>query len=256
MYIFLSNLSLSDMMFSTNIVPNMFTFILKDGEGTISFNGCLSQFYFYGFLGSTECFLLSVMSYDRYLAICDPLHYYSIMNLNLQKQFIAFSWITSSVVTLFPVILLHQLQFCGPNVIDHFFCDLAPVLELSCSDTSIVKTETLVSSIFVVLLPFLFIISTYVRIIRTILRIQSTQGRQKTFSTCSSHLVIVCTYFLTIITVYSIPSNPYSSTANKIRSLLYIVATPLFNPIIYSLRNKEINMTLSEIYTTLKKMQF
>ncbi|XP_063302562.1 olfactory receptor 11A1-like [Pelobates fuscus] len=247
MYIFLSNLSLSDILFTTNIVPNLLYLILEDLDNTISFNACVLQFYIYGMLGSTECFFLTTMSYDRYLAICNPLYYHSVMNITLQKQLITFSWVTSSIVTLFPVILIYQLHFCGPNIIDHFFCDIAPLLELACSSTTALKMETLISSIYVVLMPFLFIISTYFRIIKTILNIKSAHGRQNTFSTCSSHLVVVSTHFLTIITVYSIPTTSYTSSANKIRSLLYIVGTPLFNPIIYSLRNKEVKMALLQL---------
>ncbi|XP_063785667.1 olfactory receptor 11A1-like [Pseudophryne corroboree] len=244
MYIFMSNLSLADIIFSTNIVPNMLVITLKE-RPTICVNECIAQFFFYGMLGSTECFLLTVMSYDRYLAICNPLKYTYIMDFKLQQILLAVSWVTSATVTLLPVVLLHRLYFCGPSVIDHFFCDLDPILDLSCSDTGIVKVETFISSIYVVLLPFLVVISSYVRILLTILKIPSTESRQKTFSTCSTHLLVVCTYFLTIITVYSNPSKTYSSNAQKVRSLLYTVLTPLFNPVIYALRNKEIKNAIS-----------
>ncbi|XP_044132742.1 olfactory receptor 11A1-like [Bufo gargarizans] len=250
MYIFMSNLSFSDMMFTTNVVPNMLSTLVTD-KHSISVDGCIAQFYFYGTLGSTECFLLTVMSYDRYLAICYPLNYLCIMDTKLQKYLLVACWVASFTVTLFPVVLMYQLHFCGPNVIDHFFCDLAPILALSCSDTSAIKAETMVSSIFVVLLPFLFIISSYTRIILSILQIPSTQGRQKTFSTCSAHLLVVCTYFLTIITVYS-NQKEYSSTINKIRSLLYVVLTPMFNPMIYALRNKEIQSTFHKLLIHVK----
>ncbi|KAM5171539.1 olfactory receptor 10A4-like [Mantella aurantiaca] len=239
MYVFMSNLALSDIMFTTNVVPNMLN-IIAHGKQAISLNACVTQFYFYGVLGSMECFLLTVMSYDRYVAVCKPLHYSQIMDVKLQKCLITTSWFTSLGVTVLPAVLMRQLNFCGPNIIDHFFCDLAPILELSCSDTSIVKTEVFISSLHVVLLPFLFIISSYIRILVTIIQIPSAQGRQKTFSTCSAHLLVVCTYFLTIITVYSDPSQAYSSNVNKVRSVLYIVLTPLLNPLIYALRNKEI----------------
>ncbi|XP_018426214.1 PREDICTED: olfactory receptor 11L1-like [Nanorana parkeri] len=245
MYVFMSNLALSDIMFTTNVVPNMLCIIAR-GKQAISLNACIAQFYFYGVLGSMECFLLTVMSYDRYLAVCKPLHYSQIMDIKLQKCLITASWFTSLSVTVLPAVLMHELHFCGPNIIDHFFCDLAPVLELSCSDTSIVKTETFISSLHVVLLPFLFIISSYIRILITIIKIPSAQGRQKTFSTCSAHLLVVCTYFLTIITVYSNPSQTYSSNVNKVRSVLYIVLTPLLNPLIYALRNKEIKHALQK----------
>ncbi|XP_063785666.1 olfactory receptor 10A7-like [Pseudophryne corroboree] len=248
MYIFLSNLSLVDILFSTNIVPNMLVITLKE-RPAICVNECIAQFFFYGMLGGTECFLLTVMSYDRYLAICNPLKYTYIMDFKLQHFLLAVSWVTSATVTLLPSILLHQLYFCGPSVIDHFFCDLDPILNLSCSDTGIVKTETLISTIFVVIIPFLVVISSYARILITILGISSTESRQKTFSTCSTHLLVVCTYFLTIITVYSNPSKTYSSNAQKVRSLLYTVLTPLFNPVIYALRNNEIKTALHKLLT-------
>ncbi|KAM3924596.1 olfactory receptor 6P1-like [Leptodactylus fuscus] len=251
MYIFMSNFSFSDMMFTTNVVPNLLSILLKEKQ-RISLDECFAQFYFYGTLGSTECFLLTLMSYDRYLAICNPLTYSRIMDSNLQKHLLLTCWGLSFTVTLIPVALMYQLCFCGPFEIDHFFCDLAPVLALSCSDTSVLKTETLVSSIFVVLLPFVLIISSYTCIILTILRIPSTQGRQKTFSTCSAHLLVVCTYFLTIITVYSNPKK-YSPNVNKIRSLLYIVFTPMFNPMIYALRNKEIKNAFRKLFMTVRK---
>ncbi|XP_073479858.1 olfactory receptor 11A1-like [Aquarana catesbeiana] len=245
MYVFMSNLALSDIIFTSSVVPNMLG-VIAHGKQSISLNACIAQFYFYGALGSMECFLLMVMSYDRYLAVCKPLHYSQIMNIKLQKCLITTSWLTSLSVSVFPAVLMHQLNFCGPNTIDHFFCDLAPVLELSCSDTSNLQTEALIASIHVVLLPFLFIISSYIRIFITILQIPSAQGRQKTFSTCSAHLLVVCTYFLTIITVYSDPSQTYSSNVNKVRSVLYIVLTPLLNPLIYALRNKEIKDTFQK----------
>ncbi|XP_063785665.1 olfactory receptor 10A7-like [Pseudophryne corroboree] len=251
MYIFLSNLSLVDILFSTNIVPNMLVITLKE-RPTICVNECIAQFFFYGMLGSTECFLLTVMSYDRYLAICNPLKYTSIMDFKLQLFLLAVSWVTSVTVSLLQSILLHQLYFCGPSVIDHFFCDLEPILNLSCSDTGIVKTETLISTMFVVIIPFLVVISSYARILFTILGISSTESRQKTFSTCSTHLLVVCTYFLTIITVYSNPSKTYSSNAQKVRSLLYTVLTPLFNPVIYALRNNEIKTALHKLLTQFK----
>ncbi|CAJ0925298.1 unnamed protein product [Ranitomeya imitator] len=251
MYIFMSNLSFSDMMFTTNIVPNMLSILLNEKQ-TISLNGCIAQFYFFGTFGSTECFLLTLMSYDRYLAICSPLMYTRTMDSKLQQWLLLTCWAASFTVTLLPIVFMHQLDFCGPFVIDHFYCDLAPILTLSCSDTSAVKIETLVSLIYVVFLPFYFIIYSYTRILLNILRISSSRGRKKTFSTCSAHLLAVCTYFLTIVSVYSNPTN-HSSDVNKIRSLLYIVVTPLSNPMIYALRNKEIKLAFHKLLKNLRK---
>ncbi|XP_053555798.1 olfactory receptor 484-like [Bombina bombina] len=239
MYFFLSNLSSSELMFTTNIVPK-FLQILWAKKSKISIIQCLTQFYICGSLAATECFLLTVMSYDRYVAICNPLHYNYFMSFRICYQLAAWCWICGFSSMLTTLILVCQLHFCGPNIIDHFFCDFAPILEISCSDISTVKLETFIFTSSVTLFPFIFIIGTYVYIILTILKIPSTTGRQKSFSTCSSHLTIVSIYYATLITVYVVPSRGKSNTINKILSLMYTIVTPLFNPIIYSLRNQGI----------------
>ncbi|XP_075434341.1 olfactory receptor 11L1-like [Ascaphus truei] len=239
MYFFLAHLSLSDILHTTVIVPNMLRLIWGEG-GTMSVAGCICQLYFFSCSGGTECFLLTAMSYDRYLAICHPLRYTTIMNLKLRLLLVIWSWLLGLAVTTILVLPISQLQFCDLNVIDHFFCDFAPLVKHSCSDTSFIEIEIFVLSIPVFLLPFTFILVTYVCISLTILRIPSTTGRKKAFSTCSSHLTVVCTYYGTLITIYAIPSRGHSFNINKFLSLLYTVVTPFFNPIIYSLRNQEI----------------
>ncbi|XP_063312729.1 olfactory receptor 11A1-like [Pelobates fuscus] len=244
MYFFLSHLSLCDVLCTTNIIPNMLRIILVEAI-TMPVTNCIIQFYIFGGSTTTESFLLTVMSYDRYLAICRPLHYISIMDLKLCLNLAVWSWLLGFVLTLYPGILVGMLKFCGPNVIDHFFCDLAPFLSLTCSDNvHRVEIEIIVSSVPVILFPFVFIIATYGFIFVTILRIPSKIGRQKAFSTCSSHLIIVCTYYGTLIIVYMVPSQGHFFNVNKALSLLYIVVTPLCNPIIYSLRNKDIHSVL------------
>ncbi|MEE6505905.1 hypothetical protein FKM82_007373 [Ascaphus truei] len=243
MYFFLCHLSLSDMLLTTNLAPTMLRVVLNGG-GTIHVTGCFTQIYLHGVSAAVECLLLTVMSYDRYLAICNPLHYTSIMDLRLSLHLVTWSWLIAFMVILPMLIPICQLQFCGPHIIDHYFCDFDPILELSCSDTSIVKLEQIVLALPLTLLPFVFITSTYVSIFLTILRIPSTTGRQKAFSTCSSHLTVVGTYYGTIIAIYIIPSRGQSFNVNKVISLLYTVGTPLFNPIIYSLRNQEIKAAL------------
>ncbi|XP_075439348.1 olfactory receptor 11L1-like [Ascaphus truei] len=243
MYVFLAHLSLSDILLTTVIVPNMLRLIWGEG-GTMSVAGCISQFHFFGCSGATECFLLTVMSYDRYLAICQPLRYTTIMNFKLRLLLVIWSWLLGFAMTILLILPISQLQFCGPNVIDHFFCDFAPLLKHSCSDTSFLEIEIFVLTFPVSFLPFTFIIVTYVCIFLTILRIPSTTGRQKAFSTCSSHLTVVCTYYGTLITIYIVPSRGHTFNINKVLSLLYMVVTPFFNPIIYSLRNQDIKAAL------------
>ncbi|XP_075433845.1 olfactory receptor 5V1-like [Ascaphus truei] len=243
MYFFLSHLSLSDILLTTDIVPNMLYVIMADGA-VISLVGCISQYFFLSVSASTESFLLTVMSYDRYLAICNSLRYSAIMDLKLCYQMIFWCWFFGFIGTLSMVILICVFQLCNPNVIDHFFCDFTPILEHSCSDRFIVDTVVFVLGVPIIIFPFVFIIVTYVCIFHNILRISSTIGRQKAFSTCSSHLAVVCTYYGTLIAKYVVPSNGQSLTVMKITSLLYTVITPLFNPIIYTLRNKDIQAAL------------
>ncbi|KAM8972598.1 olfactory receptor 6F1-like [Pelodytes ibericus] len=247
MYFFLCHLSLCDFFFSTNIVPNMMHVILKDGT-TISFSGCLFQFYIFASCTGTECYLLSVMSYDRYLAICNPLRYSSIMDHKLCLHLVSWSWLLSFLFVVITISLLDTLQFCDRNTIDHFYCDFIPILELSCTDTSAVIIETTFFAYIIVFFPFLFTIFSYAPICFTILRIPSTRGRKKAFSTCSSHLTVVCTYYGSLLSIYLTPSQKYSVNMKKFLSLLFTLLTPLTNPIVYSLRNKDIRSQCFKLF--------
>ncbi|XP_044132751.1 olfactory receptor 1009-like [Bufo gargarizans] len=247
MYFLISQLSISDILLPTDIVPNML-YILLNNEGIITFTGCITQLYFFCVFEVFECLLLTVMSYDRYVAICNPLHYSSIMTRGHCVKLICICWVAAFTLVLIYVITTSMLKFCKPNILDHFFCDYVPLLEKACSDTFIVKIQVIIVSIPVVIIPSIIIIASYVNIIVNILRIPSSTGRQKAFSTCSSHLIVVSIFYWTLYSVYVFPTKGQTSTINKILSLLYTVFIPVVNPIIYSLRNKDIVNALNETF--------
>ncbi|XP_053320005.1 olfactory receptor 5V1-like [Spea bombifrons] len=216
MYFFLSHLSLNDILLSTTIVPETFHIIMNGGSA-ISLSGCFMQFYFLSISAANECLLLTVMSYDRYLAICNPLRYSSIMDLKLCILLATSCWVCGVLFALPHIVLLYKMTFCGTNIINHFYCDLVPVLRLSCSDTSANEIVTAIISIPLVFLPLIFIAMTYINIILAILRISTSTGRQKAFSTCSSHLTVVCMYYGTI--VFNYMSVPPQAEAERGRVL-------------------------------------
>ncbi|XP_077137068.1 olfactory receptor 11H4-like [Ranitomeya variabilis] len=246
MYFFLSNLSLSEVVFTANIVPNMLHNLLSEDD-SISLPGCLTQYYFFSTTATTECLLLAIMSYDRYLAICRPLRYSSLMSFQSCCCTSAWAWLTGLIISMITLILLCKSNFCGPNLIDNFFCDLSPLIELICSDTFIIQIESFVFASLLTLLPFVFIIATYIIILYNIFKIPSSNGRKKAFSTCSSHLAVVSTYYGTLIIMYVAPSRKQIFSISKALSLLYTVVTPLLNPIVYSFRNKEIHVALNTL---------
>ncbi|XP_030043494.1 olfactory receptor 11L1-like [Microcaecilia unicolor] len=237
MYVFLGNLSFVEIWYTTTTVPKMLSGFLSK-TNSISFTGCFLQYFFFFFFGSTECFLLTVMGYDRYLAICQPLRYHFLMSSRICFRLSSTCWIIGFLWTLVPVILTSQLPFCG-NEIDHFLCDTGPLLELSCVDDFTTELTSLVLTSLVLLITFSFTCISYVFIIQTILRIPSSSGRHKAFSTCASHLTVVTMFFGCAIYMYVRPSGHHPFYQDKLVAVLYTVLTPLLNPIIYSLRNKE-----------------
>ncbi|KAM3920295.1 olfactory receptor 1M1-like [Leptodactylus fuscus] len=239
MYFFLKNLAIADVAFTSNILPALLHVILW-GSGHLSIAGCILQYYVHSFLGFTQSFLLTVMSYDRYLAICYPLHYAYIMNFRNCLYLVCFSWIFSFLLISSEIILLFQLQFCDSSDIDHFFCDIAQILKISSSDISIIIWEDFVICLLTIFFPFLFVAVSYICIFVTIFKISSISGRKKAFSTCSSHLVIVCIYYGTLIAIYMVPSVENLQNQDKFKALIYTVLTPFINPIVYSWRNQEI----------------
>ncbi|XP_069488874.1 olfactory receptor 11A1-like [Ambystoma mexicanum] len=246
MYFFLGNLSFSEIWYMTSTILTMLTSLLREGC-TVTLAACLTQFYCWVFFATTECLLLTVMSYDRYTAICYPLHYSTLMDQSHCIQLVSSAWVTGFVIASITNSLVGNLEFSDHNEIDHFFCDFAPLVKAACSDTSLAVMTTFVFSSIVSSVPFMLIIVSYVYIISAILRIPSNTGRQRAFSTCSSHLAVVIMYFGTLIALYVAPSKAQSVNLNKALSLLYTVATPLFNPIIYTLRNKEIRQAFQNL---------
>nr|KAG8536610.1 hypothetical protein GDO81_026010 [Engystomops pustulosus] len=212
----------------------------------------MTQFSVFANSECLECFLLSVMSYDRYVAICNPRRYHSIMNDKFCMILISIIWLLGFMVTLMDVISIYSLYFCGPHIIDHFYCDLEPILQLSCSDTSRIHTQIVILGFLYVIIPFLVIVTSYVYIVLTILKIPSNTGRHKAFSTCSSHLTVVSLYYGTLMIVYIFPTKGQSQILNMFLSLMYTVLTPLFNPIIYTLRNQDFKEAFLKIKRTLK----
>ncbi|XP_073403012.1 olfactory receptor 6N1-like [Dendrobates tinctorius] len=246
MYFFISQLSISDILLTTDIVPNMLHILLNNGA-TVTFIGCMTQFYFFCVSETFECLLLTVMSYDRYVAICKPLHYNSIMTSGYCLILTIICWLFGFSILSIYVITTAKINFCGSNVIDHLFCDLVPLLGLACSDTFIIDLEVYLLSIPNVLIPTTIIVISYTYIVQTVLRIPSSTGRQKAFSTCSSHLTVVSIFYWTMFSVYVVPTKGQTLLTSKILSLLYTMFTPLVNPIIYSLRNKDIIKAVQKI---------
>ncbi|KAM9312209.1 olfactory receptor 10A7-like [Gastrophryne carolinensis] len=243
MYFFLSHLSILDILLATTILPNMLHSLLLK-EFLMAFSDCLTQFFFFSILEISECFLLTVMSYDRYLAICRPLHYILIMSRQFCWIMVITSWTLPSFVVLIYTFILTTLEYSGPTIIDHFFCEFLPILQISSTDTTMLQlTEKLMGAIIAVV-PFCVIVVSYIYIIVTIFKMSSVLGRQKLFSTCSSHMTVVCIYYGTLISIYVVPKRGHLHKITKYLSLMYTAVTPLINPIIYSLRNEDLKNTI------------
>ncbi|XP_053120579.1 olfactory receptor 5B21-like [Hemicordylus capensis] len=243
MYFFLANLSCLETFYTSTILPKILVSLLT-GDKAISIPGCIAQFYFFAALVVTECGLLAMMSYDRYIAICKPLHYATLMNDRLCLIMAAGSWMNGFLSMSVMMYLMTRLTFCGSNEIEHFFCDLTPVAKISCSESHKFELMGCVFSTIFTLPPFLLTLTSYMFIITNILRIPSATGRRKTFSTCSSHLLVVTIYYGTLIIVYVLPNTDDMRKLNKVFSGFYTILTPLLNPLIYSLRNREVKEAL------------
>ncbi|XP_015671603.1 olfactory receptor 2AP1-like [Protobothrops mucrosquamatus] len=243
MYFFLGNFSCIETCYSSTVLPKALI-SLQTGDRSISFQLCFIQHYFFASLGAVECYLLSVMSYDRYLAICHPLHYANKMNGKFCVQLVGSSFLSGFLAISTTIALLSNLDFCGPNEINHFFCDVFPLIELSCSDTHLLKILIYLISFLFTVPPFLLTVISYGCIITAVLKITSSSSRQKAFSTCSSHLIVVTLFYGTITIVYILPNTDTLRNLNKVFSVFYAVLTPMINPLVYSLRNNEVKKAL------------
>nr|XP_060636634.1 olfactory receptor 10A7-like [Anolis sagrei ordinatus] len=251
MYFFLRNLSFLEICYTSVIIPKMLENLLS-GKKTISFIGCALQTYFAFFLGGSECFILASMAYDRYVAICKPLHYSVLMSPKVYMFLAVSSWSSGFLMSFSHTNMVFTLPFCASNVINHFCCDIPPLLKLACGDTSRTEIAVFAVAIIFVTVPFILILMSYVGIISTIFKISSAESRKKTFSTCSSHLIVVTLFFGSACIIYLKPNSTYSPNTDKFLSLFYTVVGPILNPAIYSLRNKEVKNAFMKIWKRIR----
>ncbi|XP_068110968.1 olfactory receptor 5V1-like [Hyperolius riggenbachi] len=243
MYYLLRTLSIIDFGFSSSVVPEILVNTLSK-DRSISLVGCAVQMFAYVALGQTECILLAIMAYDRFAAICKPLHYNTIMNKTLCQFLVAGSWSFCCITSIIHDALIFVMPYFRSIHINHFFCEVPPLLQISCRDTRLNQALVYVTAVIIVMCSFLLIIISYLNIICTIIKIRSSRGRQKAFSTCSSHLMVVAIYFGTIMLISMRPSSTHFPESDKIFSMLYTAVTPMLNPFIYSIRNKEVKGTV------------
>ncbi|XP_021068094.1 olfactory receptor 1496-like [Mus pahari] len=246
MYLFLSNLSFSDLCFSSVTMPKLLQ-NMQSQNPSIPYGGCLAQIFFFMVFGDMESFLLVAMAYDRYVAICFPLHYTSIMSPKVCTCLVLLLWILTTSHATMQIMLTVRLSFCENNVLLNFFCDIFVLLKLACSDTYVNDLMILIMGGLIIVIPFLLIVISYAKIISSILKVPSIQGIHKVFSTCGSHLSVVSLFYGTIIGLYLCPSGNNFSLKGSAMAMMYTVVTPMLNPFIYSLRNRDMKRALIRI---------
>ncbi|XP_020006719.1 olfactory receptor 10T2 [Castor canadensis] len=246
MYGFLFILSFSESCYTSVIIPQLLIHLLSATK-TISLMACATQLFFFLGFACTNCFLIAVMGYDRYVAICHPLRYTLIMNKRLGLGLVYLSGITGFLIALVATNLIYDMPFCGPNKINHYFCDMAPVIKLACTDTHVKELALFTLSILVILVPFLLIFISYGFIVNTILKIPSADGKRKAFATCASHLTVVFVHYGCASIIYLRPKSKSASDKDQLVAMTYTVVTPLLNPLVYSLRNQEVKTALKRV---------
>ncbi|XP_029435401.1 olfactory receptor 10A4-like [Rhinatrema bivittatum] len=243
MYFFLRNLAILELGYISVTIPKMLlNLLIKDKSITVL--GCALQMYFFLFLGAAECLFLAIMAYDRYVAICSPLHYTTVMTKKKCGILAGALWVTGMVFSAGRTSFIFSLPFCRTNVVNHFFCDISPILRLACADTYINDLVTLAAGVVVVLLPFLLIFASYIFILSSVRKINSSEGREKAFSTCTAHLTSVTLFYGTGLLTYLQPRSGSSIERERVFAMFYAVVMPMLNPMIYSLRNKEVKGAL------------
>nr|XP_004471611.2 olfactory receptor 13A1-like [Dasypus novemcinctus] len=252
MYFFLTNLAIIDIVCTSTVLPKLLENLLGKGS-TISYEGCLTQLFFMTWILGAELLILTAMAYDRYMAICKPLHYHTLMSRTLCSLLAGSIWVVSGVNTSVNTGLMAQLTFCGSNQIHHFLCEIPTLLLLACGPTNLNNIMTVIADIFFGVVNFLLTMVSYAFIITSILHIRSFEGKRRAFSTCSSHLLVVCMYYSTVIYTYIHPGSEYSMENGKVVAIMYTAVSPTVNPLIYTLRNRDVKLALRRVFPTFGK---
>ncbi|XP_077180541.1 olfactory receptor 1468-like [Paroedura picta] len=246
MYFLLSHLALADLGFTSTTIPKALDNLLSQKK-TISYSGCLAQMYFYMSFGNSDSFLLASMAYDRYVAICCPLHYSIMMSHRRCLQLATVSWVVPIIHSLLYTLLMARVEFCDPEEIPHFFCDVFPVLAICCSDTSLIELIVMTEGVVEILTPFVLVVISYACIFYSILKIPSATGKLKAFSTCGSHISVVVLFYGTVSWVYFKPNSKQTGLQDTVATIMYTMVTPMLNPFIYSLRNNEMKAAMKRV---------